>query len=177
MDAERFDALSRFLSGSGSRRRALGLVISGAVAPLLTREGATAHNAATACKKKSGKKKQTCLKKARKHNATHSDPTCLGPGASCAPATGDCCSGNCGCTTQDGVTTCSCRVAATSCKLEDQPCTQTADCCDGPCACTTSRCFCRAEVCLPPGLIGCSGHSKCCSKDCFCPDTGCICSP
>jgi hypothetical protein len=129
------------------------------------------------CKKKSGKKKQKCLKNARKHNATHRGPTCLGPAATCAPSTGGCCSGNCGCTTQDGVTTCSCRVAASSCKAEHQPCTQIADCCDGPCVCHGSLgCFRRAEVCLVPGVVGCSGHSKCCSKDCFCSDTGCICS-
>jgi hypothetical protein len=58
------------------------LALSGPLAPWLAREEADAHNALTACKKKSGKKK--CIKKAKKHNAQHASETVLG--GTCTPS-------------------------------------------------------------------------------------------
>ena len=71
MDADRFDTLTRSLTTVGSRRRALALTLGGALAPLLGRGETDAHNVLKKCKKKSGKQKKMCLKKAKKHNATH----------------------------------------------------------------------------------------------------------
>ena len=73
MDSVRFDILSRTLSTSPSRRIALRLLTGSALSLLGWHavEDTTAHNALTACKKKSGKAKKKCLKKAKAHNATH----------------------------------------------------------------------------------------------------------
>ena len=166
MDAYGFDALVRILSAPGSRRRALTLVLSGALASLLARGDATAHDALRACKKKSGKQKKKCLKKAKQHNAHHvnetpapTDPTCLGPGVACAPPTGNCCSRNCGCTTVSGQTSCTCRAPDAMCKAINASCATDADCCDGPCGCnqsdpTTQVCTCRQATCLQPNSGG-----------------------
>jgi hypothetical protein len=69
MDPERFDTLARSLTAIGSRRRALALALSSALAHLLTRGDATAHDTLKKCKKKSGKQKKKCIKKAKNHNA------------------------------------------------------------------------------------------------------------
>jgi hypothetical protein len=78
MDADRFDALARSLIGTGSRRHALVLALSGVLTVLLAREHAAAHDLFKKCKKKSGKQKKACVKKAKKHAAQHTDesPTC-----------------------------------------------------------------------------------------------------
>src|SRR5687767_8359197 len=77
MDADRFDALSRTLSISPSRRGALRVLAGSAVASLFTLGAVVvdAHNALPACRKKKGKAKKKCLKKAKKHNATHASET------------------------------------------------------------------------------------------------------
>jgi hypothetical protein len=123
MDAGRFDALTRSLTAAGSRRRALALALSGAmgVRSLLGREEAQAHNALEACKKKSGKQKKKCLKKARAHNATHTAPPCIG---SCA---GKLC-GDDGCGHECGV-----------------PCTHGHTCQDGRCLCPSGTQLCQGE--------------------------------
>jgi hypothetical protein len=78
MDSNRFDALSV----SGSRRCALALALSAALAPLFAWEDAAAHNPLKSCKKKSGKQKKACLKKAKAHNAQHAaEPAPLPPPA------------------------------------------------------------------------------------------------
>jgi hypothetical protein len=73
MDADRFDSLTRSLTAAGSRRRALAIALGGALAALLGYqvEEIDAHDPSKKCKKKSGKQKKKCLKKAKKHNATH----------------------------------------------------------------------------------------------------------
>ena len=48
MDLPRFDSVTQSLSSLGSRRRALALALSGALAPLLTREEIAAHDALNA---------------------------------------------------------------------------------------------------------------------------------
>jgi hypothetical protein len=77
LDAERFDTLARFLSGSPTRRGALRLLAGAALGGVMGSRAdgeASAHNALPACKKKSGKAKKKCIKNARKHNATHATP-------------------------------------------------------------------------------------------------------
>ena len=73
MDASRFDRLTRSLSTADSRRRVLGGLLLGALGLLGSQgvEDAAAHNPLASCKKKSGKAKKKCVKKAKAHNATH----------------------------------------------------------------------------------------------------------
>jgi len=91
MDGSHFDALTRALSTAGSRRRALGGLLAGALGVLRwpEQEETQAHNALEACKKKSGKAKKKCVKKARKHNATHVVPTSP-PAVVCTPSCAAC---------------------------------------------------------------------------------------
>jgi hypothetical protein len=98
MDGFRFDRLTRTLTSAGSRRRALGGLMLGSLGLLghERSEDAAAHDPSKKCKKKSGEAKKKCLKKAKKHNATHLVPpppvcppvcpVCLG----CNGATGQC---------------------------------------------------------------------------------------
>ena len=80
MDVDRFDTLARSLSAIGSRRRALALALSGTLVPLLAWDDATAHDTLKKCKKiKDKKKKQACIKKAKKHNAQHASETSAAP--------------------------------------------------------------------------------------------------
>jgi hypothetical protein len=82
VDTERFDALARTLT-PGSRRSFLGTlaaVAGSALAPLLTRDDAAAHDLLKKCKKiNDTKKKKACVKKAKKHNSTHAVPPLLLP--------------------------------------------------------------------------------------------------
>src|SRR5688572_25780521 len=77
MDGSHFDTLSRTFSTTGSRRRALGGLLLGALGLLNGggAEDAAAHNLKAKCKKKSGEAKKKCLKKAKKHAATHTTPS------------------------------------------------------------------------------------------------------
>jgi hypothetical protein len=91
MDANGFDMLLRSLSASPSRRRTLRLLAGSALAGLLGQtviHAVDAHDLLPSCKKKSGKAKKKCLKKAKAHNATHTvapptgttgDPTPVDP--------------------------------------------------------------------------------------------------
>jgi hypothetical protein len=89
MDADRFDALARTLT-PGSRRSFLGklsAVAGSALAPLLARDDAAAHDLSKKCKKKSGEAKKKCLKKAKKHKAQHAaeaPPPASTVGATCS---------------------------------------------------------------------------------------------
>jgi hypothetical protein len=83
MDADRFDTLTRTLTLARSRRHALGGLLFGSLGHLGSRaEETAAHNPLKKCKKKSGKQKKKCLKKAKAHNAAHAaeipppGPTC-----------------------------------------------------------------------------------------------------
>ena len=98
MDTARFDTMTRSLAIPGSRRRALGGVLAAALGVLRQQDDvAEAHNPRAACKKKSGKARQTCLKKAKKHTAAHADAgrACT---RSCAGKVcgSDGCGGSCG---------------------------------------------------------------------------------
>src|SRR5215218_9302717 len=69
MDADRFDSLTRALTAAGSRRRALALAVSGALAPLLGLGETDARNKLKKCKKIDDKKRRKkCLKKAKRVN-------------------------------------------------------------------------------------------------------------
>jgi len=135
MDDSRFDALARALTRAGSRRRALGGLLTAALglAGRPVGEDAAAHDLKATCKKKSGKAKKKCLKKARKHAAQHaSEPPPPPPPLTCAQICDGCCT------------------AAGRCA----PGTTSAACGTGgePCATCPGGEFCRAGGrCLAPG--------------------------
>jgi hypothetical protein len=84
MDDSRFDALARSLTEGRSRRVALGGLLIGTLGLLGVQwEAAEAHNPLKACKKKSGDAKKKCVKKVKKHNATHTSPPIVHPDAQC----------------------------------------------------------------------------------------------
>jgi hypothetical protein len=179
MDGIRFDALARSLSIPGSRRRALGGLLLGSLG-LLSRteaEDAIAHNLKAKCKKKSGEAKKKCLKKAKKHQATHSGPpSTLSGGSGCTPdcagkACGDDgCGGSCDCTggtCDNGV--CTCTGNTELCGVTCEPL------CPGDEARNPTTCECCVivgQICDPRAV-----NSRCCSGPCEPnpvgdPDTG-----
>ena len=99
MDADRFDSLTRSLTVPGSRRRVLALALSGALASLLTREDAEAHNEREKCNKiNDTDKRQRCVEQARKHKKKHKKKsercgpaTCSSGTFCCDDARGVCC--------------------------------------------------------------------------------------
>ena len=81
MDHRQFDNLARSvatLTRTSSRRavarKLATFSLAAALGSRIRLEEAEAHNALTACKKKSGKQKRKCIKKAKAHNATHRVP-------------------------------------------------------------------------------------------------------
>jgi hypothetical protein len=89
MDAEQFDTFARSLTDSRSRRSTLGGLLLGSLGLLshAATEEARAHDLKAKCKKKSGKAKKKCLKKAKNHNATHTSPPIVHPDARCLAGT------------------------------------------------------------------------------------------
>jgi len=72
MDDFRFDTLARALARPSRRmmlRRLAGFALGGMLIPAL--DDAAAHDLTATCKKLKGDKKKKCLKKARKHTASH----------------------------------------------------------------------------------------------------------
>lgn len=148
MDVDRFDALSRSLSTTPSRRGALRLLTGSIFGGLITlgSRDIEAHNAKSACKKKSGKAKKKCLKKAKKHAASHTTvtstctPNCGGKtcgddgcGGSCGPCTGGSCSGG-ACVCTNGLVACGSRCAMGNGSLVSCPPNGvTTACCSGTC--------------------------------------------
>src|SRR5215203_4853281 len=161
MDSARFDILARSLTTAGSRRRALVLVLSGALAPRLAREGANAHNALLKCKRLTGKHKKKCVTKAKKHNATH---TPSGTPSGCTPnCTGrvcgdDGCGGSCG---TCGNVPCQDVCQGGAClSANDSPCIFGGRCLNGTCN--------PNPMCGGGGVSICSpaNPGACCSKVC-----------
>jgi hypothetical protein len=77
MDAERFDAITKALITGFSRRSAMRLLASSALGLLggSAAPEAAAHDPLKKCRKiKDKAKRKKCLKKAKKHNATHTTP-------------------------------------------------------------------------------------------------------
>jgi hypothetical protein len=173
MDGSHFDTLTRSLSTAGSRRRALGGLLTGVFGVLgwQGQDDAAAHDLKATCKKKSGKAKKKCLKKARKHKAEHASetpPTDL----TCTP---DCAGKLCG---SNG-----CGGSCGSCSACKQ-CSSGGRCVTSPdfTACGGGK-QCSGGVCAtPPGCenaAGCIHGNMCCSGSCTCPafDADGFCSP
>jgi hypothetical protein len=136
MDPRRFDTLSRALSTTPSRRGALRLLAGSAVGLLVWHGSAdtAAHDPSKGCKKKSGKARKTCLRKAKKHNAAHANETA--PPAGCPSGTEACgieCLKPCTGFTARNPFTCKC------CGISGNPCTQASECCNNFCTAIASR--------------------------------------
>ena len=90
--ADRLPAPHRSLPAAPSRRAALRLLAGLALGPLGPWRVADAHDALPGCRKKKGKKRKKCLKRARAHNARHATPQVFeftgGPQSYTAPARG-----------------------------------------------------------------------------------------
>jgi hypothetical protein len=177
MDPSRFDGLIRTLSGSGSRRRALA-ALGGALGLFGWHgiEDVAAHDPSKDCKKKSGKQKQTCLKKARKHKATHRRPTCS-DGIKNGRETGVDCGG--GCQRCPSGQSCASRndCASAMCTGVCKTCTSgLSDTCGGD---SSGMCSCRvseadgSRVCVraqAPGSTSCYPNLKPCPAGMICVD-------
>lgn len=195
MEADRFDALARSLTNPRSRRGALGGLLLGTLGLLGVRsEEVAAHNPKAKCKKKSGKAKQKCVKKAKKHNAAHANETpplpplecltvanCPVPTAPhpCFQAT--CIAGRCGIGPRAAGAVC--RAAAGECDV--------AEVCDGisldcpadrfkpaGAPCTDDGIICTQDVCDgagrcthpgQPPLTPCGTGRVCCTPGTCCP--------
>ncbi len=180
MDADRFDARSRTLSITPSRRGALrglaGAVCTSLVGGLLVQQ-TDAHDALLTCKKLKGERKRKCRKKAKKHNAAHANETPLPPGPTCSDGVkngsesdvdcgGSCqrCTNGKRCTTGKDCLSGLCAIDGTC-----QDCL--GDCLNG-CPCINSVCASAAEGTPTPdcncpegtatcGLIGSTGEYSC----------------
>jgi hypothetical protein len=206
MDIETFDALSRRLADgqtrslrtAGSRRPVLVGLVAGAIGLMDWRgaEEAGAHDTLTKCKKiKNKAKKKACVKKAKKHNATHTTlipssppppPPC---GGTCAGDTPQCCPA----TTQDPSGVCA-GVGADCCSstegggwCEDYPdepdyvpkcCPPTEQFQNGLCADFDETCCLSSKggfIC-PPGQACCANNDDCTVPDTVCSANNC-CEP
>ena len=169
MDQNRFDTLTRSLTTTGSCRRALIAVLSGALAPLVAREDTGAHNPLLTCKKLKGEKKKKCLKRAKRHNTQHAreapppGPTCTDgvqngseTGVDCGGACPRCASGQ-GCTARNDCASAFCSEGTC------QTCTDIPDNCDSD---ADGPCFCRThpdggKVCIKNVGTGSCQNSAC----------------
>lgn len=153
MDGDQFDDLVRTLS---SRRSALGGLVGSGVAMLLRLAGpdqAAAHNPLPACRRiKDKRKRARCIRRARRHNATHQTPP---PPPPCTP---NCAGKSCG---SDG------------CSGSCGSCSGTTTCVGGTCQ-TTCTPNCAGKNC---GSNGCGGSCGTCSGGQVCsnPANGGIC--
>lgn len=175
MNAEHFETLLRSLSAHPSRRGALRLLSGSALGGFLGwREPGPgeAHDPSQKCRKKSGDKKKKCLKKARKHNASHATETppdgaggTTGPTCQSLPDGSDC----------GGGKQCSGGVCATppGC-ANNAGCIHGNMCCSGACACQTgqdAQGYCNG---LDPGDCTNSGVGEKCSSDSDCGNGNCV---
>jgi hypothetical protein len=83
MDDSQFDDLVRALANPSRRtilRRLASSALGGILVPVLADNATEAHDLLAKCKKLQGDKKKKCLKKAKKHNATHTTPSPPGGG-------------------------------------------------------------------------------------------------
>ena len=187
MDGDQFDTLARKLS---SRRILLSGIGSGWAA-FLGLTGSTevaAHNALLACRRiKNRSRRAACLRRARRHNASHATPPPPGCTPSCAGRNcgSDGCSGTCG--SCGGGSTCvsgTCRTDCTpscagrecggdGCGGSCGSCSGNADCLNGTCR-TTCTPSCAGKNC---GSNGCGGSCGTCSggRVCSNPANGGIC--
>jgi hypothetical protein len=161
MDGFAFDHLTKRLTLARSRRRALGGLLVGGL-DLLGRapEGAQAHDPTKNCKKKSGKQKKQCLKKAKKHNAAHARETPPSPTCSDGIQNGSESDVDCGGSCQRCV--------------NGKRCTSFRDCQSGRCA-PDGTCQPCGDGDCPAGCF-CS-NSVCGSNAGATPSTDCTCPP
>jgi hypothetical protein len=147
MDINHFDTLTRTLAATGSRRRTLAAL--GGALGLLGWHGkgdTSAHDPSKACKKKSGKQKKTCLKKAKKHNATHAiaPPPCQNGVKDDNESDVDCGGGTCPrCALNK---TCSSRDDCATALCSGQMCVACAGNPDCGTGATGTGCFCSSPV-------------------------------
>jgi hypothetical protein len=198
MDADRFDALARTLT-PGSRRSFVGTlsaVAGSALAPLLARDDATAHDLSKKCKNiKDKKKRKACVKKAKKHKAQHAaegsastvastcgdgvrnggetDIDCGGPCPPCAD--GQACATRSDCQSRV-CTNNTCRVPTCSDGVKNGNETDI-DCGGGICPdCAIGQaCLVDGDCEVPPPGLGVGGGT-CCNKVCAecCDHTDCV---
>ena len=162
MDGRRFDSLIRALTDARSRRAALGGLLVGTLGLLGSRSLETAaHNPLKKCKNKSGKQKKACIKKAKKHNATHTTqappPPLPDPCAQCAANTWC----NAGLCQPKGANSAACTAGH---QCESTHCVR-GICCDHPCVGTNASTVgtCPGGVCTldcDPGWGNCSGDRR-----------------
>jgi hypothetical protein len=205
MDGSHFDTLSRSFSTAGSRRRALGGLLLGALGLLHggSAEDALAHDLKAKCKKKSGEAKKKCLKKAKKHAAAHTTPPPPGGcpsgqkacGGGCIPSNQCCTNGDCPSLRPQ------CQQGACTCPPERPVVCSDSPACRGCCTkadCTTNTvsglpdCHSVDKVCFcpNPAYHYCPAEKQCgtccvdsdCTGGRFCEDDGsdvpmfCVCS-
>jgi hypothetical protein len=173
MEGSRFDALTRELAPSGSRRRALAALFSGALGLV----GARFHDAAAKnCKKiKNKKKRKACLAKARGCTPNCDRKICGDDGCG-----GDC--GSCGSCADCVNGVCTPRANGTACGGSCKEC-QAGRCInksDGTSCPEGENGRCRTGVCntMPPcitfGNMGCTSSRNCCYQE---PGEACPASP
>jgi hypothetical protein len=151
LEPERFDALARSLTTTGSRPRLLGALVLGSLGRLAVGSvnEAAAHDALRGCAKLKGKRKKKCIKKARAHNAEHdnpSSPVCDNGQTTCAGACFDL------------------QSSEEHCGICGNQCTEREVCQAGDC-CRPSFTLCT-DVCAAG-----SNCSACCSGFCFSDNT------
>ena len=180
MDADRFDTLTRSLAEPRSRRSALSGLLVGSVSLLGWQAGndADAHDLLPTCKKKSGKQKKKCIKKAKAHTAQHASelgPTCTpqcagktcganGCGGECGRCNGSCVDNACICPDPSHL----CDGFCQQCCL-DSHCSGGKTCQGGSCKCPSGTRFCNNTQCQECcsnldccGELQCSGGAKSC---------------
>jgi hypothetical protein len=146
MDGERFDALAKVLSTTGSRRRVLAGLLGAALAAPRGRAAADQCKAdGKACKKNGQCCSGHCIgasggSTGKGGGTCQPAVTCLGLGAACDPTTSTCCqtpgattvcADEAGCDAQPPGDTC--------CRPAGEPCTSTCECC-GLLFCTNNLC-------------------------------------
>ena len=184
MDHRQFDNLARSLATltRTSSRRAVArklatFSLAAAFGSRIRLEEAEAHNALKACKKKSGKQKKKCIKKAKAHNATHTvppPPPGCGAGTICrnASCTGSVArsearcdsSGSCPPSTEESCGLFKCSAGGNACR----------DTCGSDDHCVNGN-WCNGGVCQPkqPNGAVCSATAPNQCRSGFCVDGVC----
>ena len=159
MDADRFDTLARSLTSVGSRRRALGAALSGALGALGMAEVDEASAARSGkCKRKPGECERCdrgkCEKKDGKKRCKAGKIKVKASGTPCS-------NGFC----QNGA--CTCTGLQASCSSSAECCSSTAACAPNFCAPGIARC------CLPLGAA-CAHSCDCCGQVVTCQSGKCV---
>jgi hypothetical protein len=169
MDASRFDALVRACSSSGSRRRALGVIVAGALAPL----GAAAKPEPAKCLAVGKRCSEPAAEEAAhgRHKGEHKGK---GKVKHHPPSCEKCCS-RFGAAGADGKARCACKGEGVACANPSQCCS--GDCRDGNCtACPPNTVFCPDGCAnLQTDKNHCGGCDHACDVGQPCQDGQCVC--